>query len=203
MTTKSLQYEQEIEIKTLIPVATYNSLLKHYFHDTVPIFQENAYFDQNNLLKNNNAALRIRTTKNKNTLTLKIKSNTYKSLEFHDHQFESINNKTIDIHQISNLDLVKHLIDFQVSAPKEIIKFKTTRHSKAAEFGTIFLDFTSYPDGESDCEIEYEIFDFSQLNNAINELNTKGVSFTTQAKPKIARAVNPKFRKLSHFEHSE
>lgn len=175
--------EQEIEIKTLISQTLYDRLKKEYFADIFPHTQTNTYYDTpTHGLKQKNSALRIRQKENRQTLTLKVKQDTYTTHEFSLPLADSL------------LTTIEQSETFIAHLPKDwkslrpIASFTTKRMQTTLSFGTLFLDHTQFTTHHCDYELEIEVFDHAQIKIARQWIQ-QYQSDITQALPKIARAL--------------
>lgn len=175
----------ERELKLLIDEKTYESIMKSYdFH--IPIIQTNTYFDtENQDVKKQYGAVRIRTIQDKKIFTLKIKKDEYTHYEFEKEIF------TNDIKEIDNPEILSWFDQYQI--PKALhptASFTTLRNVYEFENGELCLDKTTFKN-HIDYEIEYEYtseHDGILFFNSI--LNKYGLKWQKNCPSKIARAMN-------------
>ena len=140
----------ERELKLLVDEKVYNELLHSYdFHN--PITQTNTYFDTDNQdVKKQHGAVRIRTIQDKKIFTLKIRKDEYTHYEFE----KEIN--TENINEINDPEILNWFDQYQI--PKNLkptASFTTLRNVYEFENGELCLDKTVY-NHKIDYEIEYE-----------------------------------------------
>ena len=129
----------ERELKLLINEKVYNELLHSYdFHN--PITQTNTYFDtENQDVKKQRGAVRIRTIQDKKIFTLKIRKDEYTHYEFE----KEIS--TENINEIEDPEILNWFNQYQI--PKNLhptASFTTLRNVYAFENGELCLDKTYY-----------------------------------------------------------
>lgn len=175
----------ERELKLLINEKVYNELLHSYdFHN--PITQTNTYFDtENQDVKKQRGAVRIRTIQDKKIFTLKIRKDEYTHYEFE----KEIS--TENINEIEDPEILNWFNQYQI--PKNLhptASFTTLRNVYAFENGELCLDKTYYKN-HTDYEIEYEYtsdHDGIQFFNSI--LEKYGLKWVKNCPSKIARALD-------------
>lgn len=182
--------EIEIEFKNLLTKEQYEKLLTFFkLHPENAIFNDNYYYDNINTLKENNCALRIRHTKNKSEMTLKIKG-IEQNIEIN----VALNNKIVP--EKLNFDelpfeirktLNEYNISFEIATQIAIIK--TTRHEIKGYDGLIVIDKTTFKNNIVDYELEFEVNNYNEgLTNFEKLLSDFNINLKPTA-PKIARAI--------------
>ena len=183
--------EKEIEFKNLLSQNDYEKLYNSLNLDQEQtIINKNYYYDHNDILKNNNMALRIRDFNKKREITLKIKGK-YENIEIN---IPLPLEATIEQYNFENLpediqlELKKHNI-----VPKNFYLLQyieTTRKEKYTYEGLLVLDKTTFRNNIVDYELEFEVTDYEKgKENFEKLLNDFNIPFQP-AKPKIARAVS-------------
>ena len=183
--------EKEIEFKNLLSQNDYEKLYNSLNLDQEQtIINKNYYYDHNDILKNNNMALRIRDFNKKREITLKIKGK-YENIEIN---IPLPLEATIEQYNFENLpediqlELKKHNI-----VPKNFYLLQyieTTRKEKDTYEGLLVLDKTTFRNNIVDYELEFEVTDYEKgKENFEKLLNDFNIPFQP-AKPKIARAVS-------------
>lgn len=175
--------ELEIELKTILSQIQFEHIHQLFFTDQDPLIQTNTYFDSpDNLLKINNMALRSRTINNQKVLTLKVKRDTFTSLEY-TVPFSTNLKATL----ILSPELQQHLpCDLDKLNP--IVTFTTHRYTHELSFGILCLDCTYFENGNFDFELEIEIHTEANLVEANTWIQSQNINYQ-HASTKIARAI--------------
>lgn len=183
--------EKEIEFKNLLSQNDYEKLYNSLNLDQEQtIINKNYYYDHNDILKNNNMALRIRDFNKKREITLKIKGK-YENIEIN---IPLPLGATIEQYNFENLpeDIQLELKKYNI-VPKNFCLLQyieTTRKEKYTYEGLLVLDKTTFKDNIVDYELEFEVTDYEKgKENFEKLLNDFNIPFQP-AKPKIARAVS-------------
>lgn len=175
----------ERELKLLINEGVYNELLHSYdFHN--PITQTNTYFDtENQDVKKQRGAVRIRTIQDKKIFTLKIRKDEYTHYEF-EKEISAEN-----INEIEDPEILNWFKHYQI--PKNLhptASFTTLRNVYVFENGELCLDKTHYKN-HTDYEIEYEYTSDHDGIHFFNSILEKyGLKWVKNCPSKIARALN-------------
>jgi len=196
-----VEQEFEIEFKNMLTETEYEGILQKEFtdypHSKRMTTQTNHYFDTiNKTLKEQDSALRIRTTDAYNELTLKVP---------HD-DFLLESNISLTNEQVSNILDTKQLVLSSYLSPNDEMplpegvtddtvfycfnSFQTKRLEKQVDEHLIVLDQTFFQNEAIDYELEVESTD-ATLGEAFFESFLKNHSIPRRkALPKIARAEN-------------
>ena len=175
----------ERELKVLLTEEIYHNILNSYdFHN--PITQTNTYYDtDDNAIKKQHGAMRIRKIGNTNIFTLKIRKDEYTHYEFE----KEIH--TDDIHKIDDPQIKQWLKQYQIPEKVHpIATFTTKRRVHEFENGELCLDETQF-ENHKDFEIEYEYtkkHDGIAFFNAL--LKKYNLKWEKNCPSKIARAMN-------------
>lgn len=176
-------FQPERELKILLTQDQYHQLLETY-HFQKPIKQVNTYFDYRDELKNSGSALRIRSLKDQNLLTLKRPLDAITKKEY---EYPVPDN---------NLDQVPENIWKQIkqyvpekSQLQPIATFTTYRSLLITDQGEFCLDKNVFSN-KIDYELEYE---YKSEHNGIEVLNNFlkpiGLTYTKNGPSKIKRAL--------------
>lgn len=184
-----MKEQLEIEFKNLLSVEEYNKIYNYYnLSKQKTINNANYYYDNHDeLLKQNNAALRIRHTDTKKEMTLKIKG-----LESNIEINVPINfSNILEVLNVGSLDeaITSKLRVFGIE--KELFLFQkivTKRKELELDTGLLVLDKNYFLNDVVDYELEFEVANFelgqSDFQNILNSLDIA----KKPALPKIARA---------------
>ena len=142
---------KEIEFKTLITEAQYNSLLDEFGLDNNIFAQTNHYFDtEDTKLMDEKTVLRIRQKGNNFKLTKKTRAEV------------GADETHIFINKETALDYIENGLDGKIIGipyfVKKVAELTTYRVSTPYKDGTLFFDKSVYY-GHEDFEIEYEVDD--------------------------------------------
>ena len=145
---------KEIEFKTLITEAQYNSLLNEFGLDNNIFIQTNHYFDtEDTKLLNEQTVLRIRQKGNNFKLTKKTRAEV------------GADETHIFINKEKALDYLENGLDGKIIGipyyVRKVAELTTYRVSTPYKDGTLFFDKSVYY-GHVDYEIEYEVDDIKQ-----------------------------------------
>lgn len=145
---------KEIEFKTLITEAQYNSLLNEFGLDNNIFIQTNHYFDtEDTKLMNEQTVLRIRQKGNNFKLTKKTRADV------------GADETHIFINKEKALDYLANGLDGRIIGipyyVRKVAELTTYRVSTPYKDGTLFFDKSVYY-GHVDYEIEYEVDDVKQ-----------------------------------------
>ena len=183
--------EKEIEFKNLLSQNDYEKLYSSLnLDEEQTIINKNYYYDNNDILKNNNMALRIRDFNNKREITLKIKGK-YENIEIN---VPLPLGSAIEKYNFENLpeDIQLELEKYNI-APENFYLLQyieTTRKEKYTYEGLLVLDKTTFRNNIVDYELEFEVTDYEKgkenFEKLLNDFNIP----SQPAKPKIARAVS-------------
>lgn len=181
-----IQLEQfiERELKILVTKEVFEKILNSYEFNK-PVNQTNTYYDSNDeFLKKQRGAMRIRTIQDKKIFTLKLRKDEVTHYEYE---------KEIDVdtlQAIKDKEIQKWLSDFNI--PKDvspIVTFSTRRYTCDLENGQLCADMTSY-ENHIDYELEYEYFNDHDGIKVFNEiLKPFGLTYEKNCSSKIARAM--------------
>jgi len=196
-----VEQEFEIEFKNMLTEAEYEDILQKEFtdypHSKHMTTQTNHYFDTiDKILKEQNSALRIRTTDAYNELTLKVPHQDF----LMETNLSLTNEQVINILNTKQIVLSSYLSpDDKISLPDGVTdetvfslfnSFKTKRLEKQADEHLIVLDQTFFQNGTADYELEVESTD-ATLGEAFFDSFLSNHSIPRrEASPKIARAEN-------------
>ena len=183
--------EKEIEFKNLLTDKQYNLIFDKFDLGKTPtINNSNYYYDSaQEDLKNANSALRIRHTRDKREITLKIKG------EFENIEINVPLNKSSVPEEISFTNLptqIKQQLESRNIIFKTLTliqKIETIRKEKKINENTLVLDKTKFSNNIIDYELEFEVKDYNsgkeKFESILKELDIK----SNPALPKIARAI--------------
>ena len=150
----------EIEYKNILSQAEYEKLFQHYsFEETVPLTQENFYFDTaNGELSKRHIGLRVRITDNYVHLTMKQPVKDHQKLETTEKLTKSDGESIKANGKLSHGGEVENFlasIDILLEDLIIIGQFKTIRHQQVVEGQDMVLDhcfFTNFEDYELEVE---------------------------------------------------
>lgn len=174
----------EKEFKILVSKDKFDLLCDMYKPLTF-IKQINQYYDTpNNLIKNKNGAMRIRTKNNKHIFTLKI----YQNNELLEYECEVSDNSINSLNQTNIIALLNY---YDIAGPfVETASLTTNRAMVINDEAELCFDENFY-NNTCDYEIEYEYKrdhdGFSKFNQILNKV---GLHYEANCKSKIERALH-------------
>lgn len=174
----------ERELKILISESDFYKIIQSYDF-TNPIIQTNTYYDtEDQQIKKQNGAMRIRQIDNKKIFTIKIRKD---EVTHYEYEKEILTN---NIQEINDEEINSWLKKFNI--PKnvhKIVTFTTERRTCDFKNGQLCIDKTSY-ENHIDYEIEYEYFNEHDGIEALNKiLEPIQIKYTKNCPSKIARAT--------------
>lgn len=172
----------EFEAKCLINENDYNNIINNE-NIISRVTQTNYYFDNDDYLKDNNMALRIRKKDNTYELTLKTKTengNVEKNIDIDVDTFNNmVNNHVLD-------KVLCDQLEISISTFNSLKVIKTTRSSFNFNNHIIEVDFNTF-DQAYDYEIEIESSCLELAYDVLNQLLDKYNITKLDSAPKIAR----------------
>lgn len=184
----------EIEFKNMLTLDEYHQIYQYYhLEKQETIYNKNYYYDTpDNLIKNNQAALRIRHNHQLKEITLKEKSKSYNQ----EINIRIANDEIKNALTLADLpDAIKHKLlsyDKSICNLYLIEKIETKRKELPIGDNLLVLDETRFLNGVIDYELEFEVRDYKvgkkQFEEILNHFNIA----IKKAKPKIARAADYK-----------
>ncbi len=175
----------ERELKILVSKEIYEKIINSYDFEKSRIQTNTYYDDEDQSIKKQNGAMRIRTIGNKNIFTLKIRKDSYTHYEYE----KEI--QTDDIHKIDDVEIISWFHQFNIPKDvKTITTFTTDRKILKCKQGEICADKTTYFN-HTDYEIEYEYnCDHDGIAFFNDFLTPFHMKYTKNCPSKIARAMN-------------
>lgn len=172
----------EFEAKCLIDQDSYNNIINNE-NIISSVTQTNYYFDNNDQLKNNHQALRIRVKDHDYELTLKTKT-ANGNIETNINIDEEVFNQAITSHTLDQKLCDELQIDICIFNSLKVIK--TTRSSFNFLDHIVELDFNTF-NQTHDYEIEIESTSLELANQTLESLLDKYKITKQTSAPKIAR----------------
>lgn len=144
--------QQERELKMMLTEAEYSELLKSYEFQK-PVIQTNTYYDtEDEQLKNEKSALRIRKIGNENILTVKKPKD---SITKYEYEFPlSENSDSIEHLNPQEREKLNQIIHLH-SSVSPTVTFTTKRNNLILPDAVLSLDETNFAN-HTDYELEYE-----------------------------------------------
>ncbi|MBF0714591.1 CYTH domain-containing protein [Gemella sp. GH3] len=182
--------EIELEFKQLLDASQYEALMEHFhLRDKKIINNRNFYYDTaNQILKQNNAALRIRHTADNKEITLKIKKNLEENIEINVRLTDNDIPNNISVKELP-AEIKEIFAEWEITSDLKLIqKIETDRRELMLDEGLLVLDKTYFLGNVVDYELEFEVTDYNIGQKAFERLLNKFNIARNTAKPKIARA---------------